>query len=58
MKNQWISLVAMAVTAFVVYLLMRCYVLSDKIETKDYIIGGAIAAGLVIGQLIAGRKKK
>lgn len=57
-KTEIFSALAMAVTAFVVYLLMQRFVLSGKLETKDYIIGGAVALGLVLGQLFLGKKKK
>ncbi len=57
-KNEIIAAVAMAATAFVVYLLMQKYVLSGKIESKDYIIAGAVAVALVVSQLFFGKKKK
>jgi hypothetical protein len=56
-KSSVLSMVIAAVVCFAVYLLMRRYVFSDKIETNDYIIAGAVSAGIVIGQLIMNRKK-
>jgi hypothetical protein len=47
----------MGATAFVVYLLMRKYAFGDQIESKDYIVGGAVAIGLIVGQVFMNRKK-
>jgi hypothetical protein len=57
MKSKWTTAFAMGVTAFVVYLLMRKYAFGDQIESKDYIVAGAVAIGLIVGQIIMNRKK-
>ena len=56
-KSSVLSMVIAAVVCFSVYLLMRRYVFSDKLEMHDYIVAGAISVGIVIGQLITNRKK-
>ena len=57
-KNQWPAAIAMGIVAAITYLIMRKYVLSDKIESQDYIIAGALAVGLSIGQFFMAKKKK
>lgn len=58
MKSPLITYLVLGATAFGAYLLMRRYVLSDHIENQDYIVAGALAVGLIIGQIFSNRNKK
>lgn len=57
-KFEIIGIISTAIVSFVVYLLMRRFILSDRILPEDYMIAAAISIAIVISQIVMRIRKR